>query len=104
MGRPTSESGTVTRKPDDSVGSRGDPPAGGGHQTADQAAITDMGSGGTPQSEPKDGWGRTGEPGRSPPGVGGSSNGHSDQKASRGPAAGETVADGHYRTERENRE
>lgn len=104
MGRPTSESGTVTRKPDDAVGSRGDPPAGGGHQTPDQGAITDMGSSGTPQGEPKDGWGRAGEPGRSPPAIGGSSGGHSDQKASRGPAAGETVADGHYRVERENRE
>lgn len=100
MARPTSESGTVTRKPDDAVGSRGEPPAGGGHQTADQAAITDMGEGGTP--EPRDGWGGTGEPGRSPPAVGGSSGGHSDQKASRGPAADETVAAGHSRAEREH--
>ncbi|MEL6060518.1 MULTISPECIES: hypothetical protein [unclassified Methylobacterium] len=104
MARPTSDSGTVTRKPDDAVGSRGEPPAGGGHQTADQAAITDIGGGGKPQPEPRDGWGATGEPGRSPPAVGGSSGGHSDQKASRGPAAGETMADGHYRAERENRE
>ena len=104
MPRPTSESGTVTRKPDDAVGSQGDPPAGGGHQTADQAAITEMGSGKTPRSEPKEGWGSTGEPGRSPPAVGGSSGGHSDQKASRGPAAGEKVADGHYRAEREDQE
>ena len=104
MGRPTSESGTVTRKPDDAVGSRGEPPAGGGHQTADQAAITDMGGGGAPQPEPREGWGATGEPGRSPPAVGGSSGGHSDQKASRGPADDGKVADGHYRAERENRE
>ena len=104
MGRPTSESGTVTRKPDDAVGSRGEPPAGGGHQTADQAAITDMGGGAPPQPEPREGWGATGEPGRSPPAVGGSSGGHSDQKASRGPAADVKVADGHYRAERENRE
>lgn len=104
MVRPTSESGTVTRKPDDKVGSRGSPPAGGGHQTPDQAAITDVGSGGAPQAEPKEGWGRTGEPGRSPPVVGGSSAGHSDQKAARGPAADEKVAGGHSRAERENRE
>jgi hypothetical protein len=104
MGRSTDESGTVTRKPDDAVGSRGEPPAGGGHQTADQAAITDMGAGEKQQPEPRDGWGATGEPGRSPPAVGGSSGGHSDQKASRGPAADEKVADGHYRAERENRE
>ncbi|MDE3750264.1 hypothetical protein O0C52_31320, partial [Methylobacterium radiotolerans] len=63
MVRPTSESGTVTRKPDDKVGSRGSPPAGGGHQTSDQAAITDMGSGETPRPEPKEGWGA----GRPPP-------------------------------------
>lgn len=63
-----------------------------------------MGQGGSSQPEPKQGWGRTGEPGRSPPAVGGSSGGHSDQKASRGPAAGETVADGHYKVDRENRE
>lgn len=50
MSRATSESETVTRKPDDAVGSRGTPPAGGGHQTPEQAAITDMGSGGTPRS------------------------------------------------------
>ncbi|MGH1569610.1 hypothetical protein ACRAWG_01710 [Methylobacterium sp. P31] len=104
MVRPTSDSGTVTRKPDDKVGSRGTPPAGGGHQTPDQAAITDMGAGGSARTEPKDGWGGTGEPGRSPPAVGGSSDGHSDQKASRGPAADEKVAGGHYRAERENRE
>ncbi|MCJ2068111.1 hypothetical protein MKK75_04680 [Methylobacterium sp. J-030] len=104
MARPTSESGTVTRKPDDSVGSGGAPPAGGGRQTADQAAITDMGGGGAAQPEPREGWGRSGEPGRSPPAVGGSSGGHSDQKVSRGPAADATVADGHSRAERENRE
>ncbi|WCS23051.1 hypothetical protein LOK46_17900 [Methylobacterium sp. NMS14P] len=104
MVRPTSESGTVTRKPDDKVGSRGSPPAGGGHQTSDQAAITDMGSGETPRTEPKEGWGAAGEPGRAPPAVGGSSGGHSDQKASRGPAADTKVAGGHYRAEQENRE
>lgn len=104
MGRPTSESGTVTRKPDDAVGSRGEPPAGGGHQTADQASITDMAGGGEAQPEPREGWGATGEPGRSPPAVGGSSGGHSDRKASRGPAADQTVAAGHARGEQENRE
>ncbi|WP_457104492.1 hypothetical protein [Methylobacterium sp. P5_C11] len=104
MVRPTSESGTVTRKPDDAVGSRGTPPSGGGHQTADQAAITDMESGGTPQSEPKDRWGAAGEPGRSPPALGGSSGGHSDQKASRGSTGDTKVADGLSRAERENGE
>lgn len=104
MVKPTSESGTVTRKPDDKVGSRGTPPSGGGHQTADQAAITDMESGGTPRSEPRDRWGEAGEPGRAPPVRGGSSGGHSDQKASRDPAGDTTVADGHSHAERENQE
>ena len=104
MARPTSESGAVTRKPDDTVGTPGEKPAGGGHQTADQAAITEMGSGGSPRTEPKDGWGSTGEPGRAPPAGGGSSGGHSDQTASRGPAAGTKVAGGHYRAEQENQE
>lgn len=102
MPRPTSESGTVTRKPDDTVGTPGDPAAGGGHQTADQAAITDMGSGGSAQPEPKAGWARTGEPGRSPPTVGGASGGHSDQTASRGPAADRKVAGGHSNAERKD--
>lgn len=104
MSRATSESETVTRKPDDAVGSRGTPLAGGGHQTPEQAAITDMGSGGTPRSEPKEGWGSTGEPGRAPPAIGGSSGGHSDQKASRGPAADTKVAAGHSRAEQETQE
>jgi hypothetical protein len=103
MARLTSDSGTVTRKPDDTVGTPGGPVAGGGHQTAEQAAITDMGASGSGRTEPKESWGGTGEPGRSPPAVGGSSGGHSDQKASRGPAADETVADGHSRAEKENR-
>ena len=99
MARLTSDSGTVTRKPDDTVGSPGEPPAGGGHQTSDQAAITDMGTGGSPRTEPKEGWGGSGEAGRAPPAIGGSSGGHSDQKAAHGPAADTKVADGHYRAE-----
>ncbi|MCJ2094692.1 hypothetical protein MKK67_19650 [Methylobacterium sp. J-072] len=103
MGRLTSDSGTVTRKPDDTVGSKGEPPAGGGHQTPEQAAITDMGSGEAAKTEAKEGWGQSGEAGRSPPAVGGSSGGHSDQTASRGPAADQKVADGHYRVEQEDK-
>ena len=61
-----------------------------------------MGSGDAAKTEPKDGWGRTGEAGRSPPAAGGSSGGHSDQVASRGPATGEKVADGLYRAEKES--
>jgi len=103
MGRLTSDSGTVTRKPDDTVGSKGEHPAGGDHQTPEQAAITDMGSGEAAKTESKEGWGQSDEAGRSPPAVGGSSGGHSDQKASRGPSADQKVADGHYRVEREDK-
>ncbi|WP_342167264.1 hypothetical protein [Methylobacterium sp. SD21] len=99
MPRETSESGTVTRKPDDKVGSSGSAPAGGGHQTAQQAEITGMGSGGKDESDrQKDMSG--GAAGASPPAIGGSSGGHSDQTASRGPEAGEKVAGGHSRAER----
>jgi len=38
--------------------------------------------------------------GSSPPAVGGSSGGHSDQQASQGPDAGCKVAAGHYRAEK----
>lgn len=103
MARLTSDSGTVTRKPDDAVGSQGERPAGGGHQTAEQAAITDMEAGGTAKTESKEGWGGSSEAGRAPPAIGGSSGGHSDQKASRGPEADQKVADGHYRVEQENK-
>ena len=92
---------TVTRKPDDKVGTSGKPAAGGGGHTAEQSAITDMGTGGKSDPERKADWKQGGEPGRAPPTPGGASGGHSDQKASRGPQADETVADGHYKAERE---
>ena len=91
---------TVTRKPDEDVGSPGGPAAGGGRQTADQAAITDMGGEGRSDSERRGDWG-AGEPGRAPPALGGSSAGHSDQKAAGGPADGRKVASGLYQAERE---
>lgn len=102
MARDTSEaSQTVTRKPDDAVGSSGKPAAGGGGHTAEQAAITDMGAGGASDAERKAGWKQGGEPGRAPPTPGGSSGGHSDRKASRGPQVDETIAAGHAKAERE---
>ncbi len=58
-----------------------------------------MGSGGKDDGARKEDWGGA-EEGRTPPAIGGSSGGHSDQKASRGPNAGEKVADGHYRAEK----
>ncbi|MCJ2014434.1 hypothetical protein [Methylobacterium sp. J-076] len=99
MGRATDESGTVTRKSDDKVGSAGSEPAGGGHQTAEQAAITGMGSGGKDEEARKRDM-SGGVAGASPPAIGGSSGGHSDQTASRGPAEDAKVAGGHSRAER----
>lgn len=99
MARSTSDSGTVTRKPDDKVGSPGSPPAGGGHQTAEQAAITGMGSGGKDEAARREDL-QGGTAGSSPPAIGGSSRGHSDQKASRGPEVGHKVAGGHSRAEK----
>ncbi|WP_375457365.1 hypothetical protein [uncultured Methylobacterium sp.] len=102
MARDANEaSQTVTRKPDDAVGSSGKPAAGGGGHTAEQAAITDMGAGGASDAERKGTWGQGGEPGRSPPTPGGSSAGHSDQQASRGPRADDKVVSGHSKAERE---
>lgn len=91
---------TVTRKPDDAVGSPGETPAGGGQQTSEQAAITGQGSGGRTDAERKGDWKQGGEPGRSPNVPGGSSGGHSDQKPSRG-ADGEKLVSGHSKAERE---
>lgn len=79
------EPGIGTRKPDDAVGSPGEPAAGGGRHTAEQAAITDMGAGGRSDADRKDTLKEGGEAGRSPPVPGGASGGHSDRKASRGP-------------------
>jgi hypothetical protein len=90
---------TVTRKPDDAVGTPGAPPAGGGRQTGAQAAITDMEAGGRSDAERNAGW-EPGAAGQSPPALGGSSAGHSDQKASRGPQADRKVAGGLSQPER----
>ncbi len=84
-----------TRKPEDAVGSPGPRPAGGGHQTPQQAAITGQGSGGRSDDERTGEWAKGtegAEEGRTPPAIGGSSGGHSDRKASAGPRAGEPVA------------
>lgn len=92
-----------TRKPDEAVGSRGPSPAGGGHQTPQQAAITEQGSGGRSDDERTGEWAKgrardeargkdAAEEGRTPPALGGSSGGHSDRKASAGPREGEPVA------------
>ncbi|GJD47571.1 hypothetical protein OPKNFCMD_0279 [Methylobacterium crusticola] len=90
----------MTRKPDDVVGSRGAPAAGGGHQTPEQDAITRQEPGGRTEQSRNAEWSEAGgTPGRPPVSVGGSSGGHSDQKAADGPREGEKTAAGHYRTE-----
>ncbi|AWN41349.1 hypothetical protein [Methylobacterium durans] len=95
MGGDSIPTETVTRKPDADVGSPGGPPAGGGRQTDQQAAITRTEAGGRSDAERKQGWETAGgEPGRAPPTPGGSSAGHSDQQASRGPDADRKVAGG----------
>lgn len=89
----------MTRKPDDVVGSRGEPAVGGGHQTPSRRRSP--GRRGRPRrgrAEARMVLGR--HPGRPPVSVGGSSGGHSDQIAAQGPREGEKVADGEYRTEK----
>lgn len=88
-----------TRKPEDAVGSPGPSPAGGGHQTPQQAAITGQGSSGRSDEERTSEWGGS-EEGRTPPAIGGSSGGHSDRKASAGPREGQPVAGEPDRAER----
>ena len=89
------------RRPDDEVGGAGAPAAGGGGHTAEQSAITDMGSGAKPDSERNGQWSRSGEPGRDPPNPGGASGGHAEKKSSRGD---ETVVSGASKSEREQAE
>ena len=98
-GDATTPTETVTR-PDNEVGSPGRAPAGGGRQTPEQARLTERAPTGGDDSERKDLWSQHGEPGRSPPTPGGSSGGHSDQKASRGPEADRPVAGGLSKPER----
>lgn len=95
----------MARKPDDDVGESGTPSVGGGHQTAQQAAITGQGpgqeEGGRTDADRNASWGaHGGTPGRAPTSVGGSSEGHSDQQAGQGAREDEKVAGGLYRTER----
>lgn len=95
----TTPAETVTRKPDDAVGSPGPAPAGGGKQTPEQAAITATGSGGRSDTERQSAW-HGSEPGRSPQASGGASQGHADQKAA-GDGGSAKSAQGHYKVEKE---
>lgn len=101
MSEKTHPSATVTRKPDDEVGTRGSRPAAGGHQTAEQAAITEQGPDG--RSDTERSHERTdagGAAGRNPAPIGGSSSGQSDQHSAAGRGK---VAGGHYDVEKEPR-
>ncbi|NEU13294.1 hypothetical protein G3T14_14305 [Methylobacterium sp. BTF04] len=70
-----------TRKPDDAVGTRGDPAVSGGHQSPEQAAITGLEPDGRTDADRKKAWSEAGGvPGRNPAPVGGSSDGQSDRK------------------------
>ncbi|WP_027170905.1 hypothetical protein [Methylobacterium sp. 10] len=70
----------ATRKPNE-VGSRGKPAVEGGHQTAQQADITGIDSGGLSDADRKASWDKDAdEAGRNPTPVGGSSDGQSDRK------------------------
>lgn len=101
MGGDSIPTETVTRKPEADVGKPGDPAIGGGHQTAQQAAITGQGSGGRTDESRQDSWKQGGAAGRNPAPIGGSSDGQSDQKAAGGPRKDEPVAAGHYKVEKQ---
>jgi hypothetical protein len=67
-----------TRKPDSDVGKPGAPAVAGGGQSAEQAAITQQGSGGKTDATRNADW-DGGAKGRNPAPVGGSSDGQSDR-------------------------
>lgn len=100
MGDPTTPSETVTRKPDSDVGEPGSPAVGGGRQTPEQAAITDIGDGGRSDADRDHTWrAPEGQAGRAPAPTGGASGGHADQNSARGGDG--KVAHGHYKVEKE---
>lgn len=80
------------KKNDNIVGRSEGPIVGGGHQTSEQAEIVKQDGGGLTEPERRDM--ASGKPGTGNPAVGGSSGGHSDQIASRGPSEDQKVAGG----------
>ncbi len=97
----THPSSTVTCKPDDDVGRRGSEPTNGNRQTAQQAEITGIGPHGRDDADRKGEWSEGGAAGRNPAPMGGSSQGHADQKAAGDDRAGQRSAAGHYDVEHE---
>ena len=90
----------MPKKNDNIVGESEGPILNGGHQTPQQAAIVQQGGGGKTDADRRQDWnGDDPQAGRMTPAVGGSSNGHSDQMAARGPDEDRKVAGGLYETE-----
>ena len=100
MSDKTTPSETITRKPVDDVGKSGPPPVGHGHQTREQAAITELGTDGRTDADRRRAERQAGgQAGRNPTPIGGSSSGHSDQQSA--VHEGRKVAQGHYKVEQE---
>lgn len=73
----------ATRKPDDDVGTPGEPAVAGGAHTADQSSVTDQTPGGLTDAQRNAAWKEGGaDRGRNPVPVGGSSDGQSDRRRS----------------------
>lgn len=85
----------MTRKPDDVVGSPGEPAVAGGHQTGQQEAITRQEGGGISDRDRNAARKQAGgDSGRDPPAKGGASGGHADQKATDDPPGRKSAAGG----------
>jgi hypothetical protein len=91
----------MPKKNDNIVGRSEGPIVGGGHQTAEQAAIVGQDGGGRSDAERREEWSANPDPaGKMTPAIGGSSQGQSDQQAARGPAEDRKAAGGLSDTER----
>ncbi|WP_046864044.1 hypothetical protein [Microvirga massiliensis] len=93
----------MPKKNDNIVGQSEGPIVGDGHQTKEQAAIVQQEGGGLSDAERSKTWSEDGS-GHMTPSPGGSSGGHSDQLAARGPRENRKVAGGLYDTERRHQE
>jgi hypothetical protein len=82
----------MPKKPDNKVGESEGPIVGGGHQTAEQAAIVRQGGGGLTDAE-RSGMKADVEPGRAPVALGGSSQGQADRMPSGGASKANAPAD-----------
>ena len=93
----------MAKKNDNVVGQSEGPIVGGGHQTKEQAEIVQQEGGGLSDAERSRTWSEEGG-GRMTPSPGGSSEGHSDQLAARGPRENRKVAGGLSDPERHHQE